>query len=100
MHDAPFLSDGAAYPRFALRQYDGTSHIIPFALIRLHVLVEGQTEESFVNEVLAAELAARDIFADAHRNTTGRRHGRLYRGSRAVRLSCEKDNCFLLTQRR
>jgi Domain of unknown function (DUF4276) len=51
-----------------------------FALIRLHVLAEGQTEESFVNEVLAPELGAHDIFADAHRITTGRRHGRLFRG--------------------
>jgi len=49
-------------------------------LIRLHVLVEGQTEESFVNELLARELGAREIIADAHRITTGRRHGRLFRG--------------------
>jgi hypothetical protein len=51
-----------------------------FALIRLHVLVEGQTEESFVNEVLASELGARQIIADAHGITTGRRHGRVFRG--------------------
>ena len=51
-----------------------------FALIRLHVLAEGQTEESFVNEVLAPELGAHDIFADTHRITTGRRHGRPFRG--------------------
>lgn len=50
------------------------------ALIRLHVLAEGQTEESFVNEVLAPELGAHEIFADTHRITTGRRHGRLFRG--------------------
>jgi hypothetical protein len=49
-------------------------------LIRLHVLVEGQTEESFVNEVLAPELGANGIYPDAHRITTGRRHGRLCRG--------------------
>lgn len=51
-----------------------------FALIRLHVLAEGQTEESFVNEVLAPELGAHDIVANAHCITTGRRHGRLFRG--------------------
>jgi len=50
------------------------------ALIRLHVLVEGQTEEGFVNEVLAPELSAHEIYVDAHRVTTGRRHGRLFRG--------------------
>jgi hypothetical protein len=49
-------------------------------LIRLHILVEGQTEESFVNRILAPELGAHDIFADAHRITTGRRYGRLFRG--------------------
>jgi hypothetical protein len=50
------------------------------ALIRLHVLAEGQTEEGFVNEVLAPELGAHGVFADVHRITTGRRHGRLFRG--------------------
>jgi hypothetical protein len=49
-------------------------------LIRLHVLVEGQTEETFVNEVLRPELSANGIYPDAHRITTGRRHGRLHRG--------------------
>ena len=54
------------------------------ALIRLHFVVEGQTEEGFVNELLALELALElalhGIVADVHRITTGRRHGRLYRG--------------------
>jgi hypothetical protein len=51
-----------------------------FALIRLHILAEGQTEEGFVNEVLAPALGAREIFADVHRITTGRHHGRVFRG--------------------
>jgi hypothetical protein len=53
-----------------------------FALIRLHVLAEGETEEGFVNEVLklAPELVERHIFVDVHRITTGRRHGRQFRG--------------------
>ena len=50
------------------------------SLIRLHIIVEGQTEEGFVNEVLAPELGAQNVFADAHRITTGRRHGRSFRG--------------------
>lgn len=50
------------------------------ALIRLHVIVEGQTEEGFVNEILAPELGAFDIFTDTHSITTGRRRGHLYRG--------------------
>ncbi len=49
-------------------------------MIRLHVIVEGQTEEGFVNRVLAPELAEIGIFVNAHGVTTGRRHGRVYRG--------------------
>lgn len=49
-------------------------------LIRLHIVVEGQTEEGFVNEVMAPELGALDIFIDAHSITTGRKKGRLSRG--------------------
>ena len=43
-------------------------------------LVEGQTEEGFVNRILAPELGMYGVFADAHRITTGRRHGRAFRG--------------------
>lgn len=50
------------------------------ALIRLHFVVEGQTEEAFVNTVLAPELGGCNVFADARRIETGRRHGRLFRG--------------------
>ncbi|OFW03056.1 MAG: hypothetical protein A3I61_05225 [Acidobacteria bacterium RIFCSPLOWO2_02_FULL_68_18] len=49
-------------------------------MIRLHIVVEGQTEETFVNEVLAPELGAHNTFTDAHRITTGRKHGRTHRG--------------------
>lgn len=49
-------------------------------LIRLHILVEGQTEEGFVNIVLAPDLANYGVFADAHRITTGRRRGQIFRG--------------------
>ncbi|MBV8357675.1 MAG: DUF4276 family protein, partial [Deltaproteobacteria bacterium] len=49
-------------------------------MIRLHIVVEGQTEESFINEVLAPELGLRDVFIDAHSITTGRRLGRAFRG--------------------
>ncbi len=51
-----------------------------FALIRLHFLVEGQTEEGFVNNILSPALQAANVFADAHRITTGRHHGRVFRG--------------------
>ena len=50
------------------------------ALIRLHIIVEGATEETFVNTVLAPELGQMGVFADTHSITTGRRHGRAFRG--------------------
>jgi hypothetical protein len=49
-------------------------------LIRLHVLAEGQTEEGFVNNILAPELGGRDILVDVHRVTTGRHRGAVFRG--------------------
>ena len=49
-------------------------------MIRLHALVEGQTEETFVNEVLSPELGTKGVFCDARRITTGRKHGRVFRG--------------------
>ena len=41
--------------------------------MRLHFVVEGQTEETFVRDLLAPELGAKGIYCDAHRVTTGRR---------------------------
>jgi hypothetical protein len=49
-------------------------------LIRIHVLAEGQTEEGFVNEILAPALAAHDIVVDVHCITTGRHRGTVFRG--------------------
>ena len=48
--------------------------------MRLAVIVEGQTEEAFVNEILAPELGANSVFVFAHRITTKRKHGRAWRG--------------------
>jgi hypothetical protein len=49
-------------------------------LVRLHAVVEGQTEETFVNHVLAPNLGARQVFVDCHRITTTRRRSQLHRG--------------------
>jgi hypothetical protein len=49
-------------------------------LVRLHVVVEGQTEEAFMRDILAPLLGERAIFADVHRVTTGRKHSETYRG--------------------
>ncbi len=50
------------------------------ALIRLHAIVEGTTEQRFVNRVLAPVLAGCDVFIDVHLISTGRRHGQTFRG--------------------
>ncbi len=49
-------------------------------MIRLHFIVEGQTEEGFVNQMLAPSLASNDIVCDARRVATGRKRGVTYRG--------------------
>jgi hypothetical protein len=43
-------------------------------------VVEGQTEETFVNRVLAPELGPLDVVIDAHRVTTGRLKACTFRG--------------------
>lgn len=45
----------------------------------MHAVVEGQTEESFINELLALELGEHDISMDVHLITTGRKQGRMFR---------------------
>lgn len=49
-------------------------------MIRLHLVVEGQTEETFVRDVLSPELASHSVFAVAHQITTSRSRGRVHRG--------------------
>jgi len=49
-------------------------------MIRLHFIVEGYTEEAFVNSVLVEPLAARGVFADCCRVRTGSKGGRQYKG--------------------
>lgn len=49
-------------------------------MIRLHVVAEGQTEEGFVNAVLAEHLGAFDISTDVRCVETSRDRGRVYRG--------------------
>ena len=48
--------------------------------IRLHFIVEGQTEETFVNQILKPHLGDRYIWADARCVLTSRRGGVKYRG--------------------
>jgi hypothetical protein len=48
--------------------------------VRLHFVVEGQTEETFVRDILAPELGSQGIYCDARRIETGRRKGKVFRG--------------------
>ena len=48
--------------------------------IRLHFIVEGQTEETFVNRLLKPHLGERYVWADARCVQTSRRSGVKYRG--------------------
>jgi hypothetical protein len=49
-------------------------------MIRLHFVVEGKTEKTFVDEVLGPELANHGVYADARLVETGRRGSKRYRG--------------------
>ena len=48
--------------------------------VTLNIVVEGQTEETFVRRVLEEHLALRDIWVFARRVTTSRKGGRKHRG--------------------
>lgn len=48
--------------------------------VRLNFVVEGQTEETFVNQVLRPHLAERRIWAYVRCVETSRKHGRKHRG--------------------
>jgi hypothetical protein len=47
---------------------------------RLHLVVEGQTEETYVNRVLVPHLADREVWADVRVVETGRQRGLISRG--------------------
>ena len=48
--------------------------------VTLNIVVEGQTEETFVNRVLREHLALKDIWVFARRVLTSRKEGRKHRG--------------------
>ncbi len=49
-------------------------------MIRLHMIVQGQTEEAFVNQVLVNHFGYFNVIVDVRAVETSRRHGRIYRG--------------------
>jgi hypothetical protein len=58
---------------------------------RLHFVVEGQTEETFVNKVLAPHLATHSVWTDARCVMTGRRRGITYRGGLQSYIKVKRD---------
>ncbi len=49
-------------------------------MVRLNFIVEGQTEETFVNNVLTRHLSSSQVYANARRVETGRRGNQRFRG--------------------
>jgi len=60
-------------------------------MIRLHFLVEGATERTFVDELLKPELSRLNIFPDACCVQTGRKQGKIYKGGITSYLKLKKD---------
>ncbi len=60
-------------------------------MIRLHMVVEGQTEEEFVKSVLAMHLGAFDISTDVRCVETSRRRATIYRGGARSYAHVKKD---------
>lgn len=60
-------------------------------MMRLHVTVEGQTEEGFVNRTLKPHLANFGVYADVRCVMTGRKGGIGYRGGMAGYPKAKND---------
>ena len=59
--------------------------------VRLNFIVEGQTEESFVNHTLRPHLAAWSIWANARCVMTSKKDGVTYRGGLTSYLQAKRD---------
>ena len=60
-------------------------------MMRLHITVEGRTEESFVNRTLKEHLAQYNVFAYVRCVLTGRKRGKEYRGGMTDYLKAKND---------
>lgn len=60
-------------------------------MIRINIIVEGQTEETFVNKILRPHLGAINVFASARCVETGRRRERIFRGGMISYSKAKKD---------
>lgn len=60
-------------------------------MIRLHFVVEGQTEEEFVNQLLAEHLAPHEVICDARCVLTSRQGYRQFRGGVSKYSQVQRD---------
>jgi hypothetical protein len=67
-------------------------------MIRLHVIAEGQTEEEFVNTILAEHLGYFDVSTSVHCITTKRTKNKVYRGGLTSYEKVKKDITLWLKQ--
>lgn len=58
---------------------------------RLHITVEGQTEESFVNKTLKQHLAQFGVYADVRCVLTGKKKAKTFRGGMTTYEKAKKD---------
>ncbi len=63
-------------------------------MIRLNIIVEGQTEETFVNKILRPQLSVFNVFVSARCVETGRKRGRMFRGGMISYLKAQKNICM------
>jgi len=67
-------------------------------VIRLNLVVEGQTEEAFVRDVLAPHLASFGVWARARCAQTGRKRGIVYRGGITSYAKLRRDLALWMSE--
>ena len=60
-------------------------------VIRLNFIVEGQTEETFVNDVLIDHLSGSKVYGKVRRVETGRKGGSIFRGGMTNYAKAKRD---------
>ncbi|MEA3342306.1 MAG: DUF4276 family protein [Chloroflexota bacterium] len=60
-------------------------------VVRVNIIVEGQTEETFVRDLLQGHLANVGVYAVARCVVTGRKHGKIYRGGMTTYTRARRD---------
>ncbi|MHB1407647.1 MAG: DUF4276 family protein [Desulfitobacteriaceae bacterium] len=67
-------------------------------MIRVNMVVEGQTEESFVRDILAPHLGSRGVYVNARSVETGRKKARTFRGGLQEYEKAKRDILTWLKQ--